>query len=76
MYYVSDEPGLSMLQARCTNRRDCGWVETRAAEAGIDTRRALLKSTRRARVFMLFALGEAAAIAATIVAASAAYAMR
>jgi hypothetical protein len=76
MYYVSDEPGLSMLQARCTNRRDCGWVETRAADAGIAARQALLKSRRRARAFMLFIIGETIALAATIVAASVAYAMR
>ena len=76
MYYVSDEPGLTFLQARCTNQRDCGWVETRAADAGIEARQALLKLRRRTRVFMLFIFGETLAIAATIVAASAAYAMK
>lgn len=74
-YYVNDEGPLSFAQRRCRHR-DCGFSETIAAASGLEVRQDLLKSRRRLHVFMLFIVGETIAIVATIVAASAAYAMK
>lgn len=74
-YYVNDEGPLSFAQRRCRHR-ECGSSETIAAASGIEARQELLKSRRRTHTLMLFIIGEAAAIAATIVAASTVYAMR
>ena len=75
-YYVSDEGPLTFLQVRCTDRRSCGYVETRASATGSDVRKALLQARSRAHVFALVALGEALALGAIATAASALAAMK
>ena len=71
MYYVSDEGDLTLVQERCTDRRSCGWVQTRATATGIEVRRTLLQARSRARVFATIALGELLALSAIAIAASA-----
>jgi len=75
-YYVNDEPNLTFLQVRCTDRRSCGFVETRASATGSDVLKALLQARSRAHVFALIALGEALALGAIATAASALAAMK
>ncbi len=72
----SDEPDLTVLQVRCTNRRFCRHVQTRAVQArgaatGSGAERALLQARSRARVFAMVAVGELLALGAIAAAASA-----
>lgn len=76
MYYVSDEGSITFVQVRCTNRRACGWVQTRATSTGIEVRTALVQARRRARVFATVAVGELLALGAIAAAASALAAMK
>ncbi len=61
-YYVSDEGDLSFFQVRCSNRRDCGFVETRAGAFGLATRSALLKSRKTVRRLAVAAVAEVIAL--------------
>lgn len=62
MYYVSDEGDLSFFQVRCSNRRDCGFVETRAGAFGLTARSALLKSRKTIRRLVVTAVAEVIAL--------------
>ncbi|MEO7921192.1 MAG: hypothetical protein ABIT01_17155 [Thermoanaerobaculia bacterium] len=63
MYYVSDEGDLSFFQVRCSNRRDCGFVETRAGADGLTTRSALLRARKTIRQLVITAAVEIAVLA-------------